>query len=79
MKLVADSRGRLASMELFPPFKVFSAERQPDGSIRLIELVEKQVPVMKPRRIEGKLSWPEGFRPSRSAIAAAVRADRNSR
>jgi hypothetical protein len=66
-------------MELFPPFKSFSAERQPDGSIRLVELVEKQVPLVKPFRVKGKLRWPQGLRPSRATTAAAVRADRDSR
>jgi len=66
-------------MDLFPPFKSFSAERQPDGSIRLIELVEKRVPVVRPLRVNGKLRWPERLRPSRATIAAAVRADRDSR
>jgi len=79
MKLVADAKGRLTSAELFPPFKPFSAERQPDGSIRLVELVEKEVPVLKPRRVRGKFSWPEGRKPGRERIAAAIRADRDAR
>jgi hypothetical protein len=45
MKLVADSRGRLAAMEMFRPGSVFDASRQPDASLRVIELVEKEVPV----------------------------------
>ena len=77
MKLVADSKGRLTSAELFPPYKPFSAERQPDGSIRLVELVEKEVPVVEPVRT------PEGFLMSpvkigRKVIAAAIRADRDA-
>ncbi len=79
MKLTADSRGRLASMDLFPPNTSFSAERQADGSIRLIELVEKEVPTVRPTRRNGKLCWPSKFRPSRATIAAAIRADRDSR
>jgi hypothetical protein len=78
MKLIADAKGRLTSADLFPPFKPFSAERQPDGSIRLVELVEKEVPILKPRKVRGKFSWPEGFKPSRERIAAAIRADRDS-
>jgi hypothetical protein len=39
MKLVADDNGRLACKSLFTPKKAFSAERQADGSIRLVELV----------------------------------------
>ena len=78
MKLVADSNGRLACKELFRPGKAFSAERQPDGSIRLIELVEKEVPIVKPRRINGRLRGAD-IRLSRETVAAAVRADRDSR
>jgi len=37
MKLVADDNGRLACKILFTPRKAFSAERQADGMIRLIE------------------------------------------
>ncbi len=37
---VADKNGRLACKELFTPRKPFSAERQADGSIRVVELVE---------------------------------------
>ena len=78
MKLVADSNGRLACKELFTPGKPFSAERQSDGSIRLMELIEKEVPLVKPRRIKGRLRG-AGMRPSRETIAAAIRADRDSR
>ena len=79
MKLVADSNGRLACKELFTPRRAFSVERQPDGSIRLIELVEKEVPIIRPVRVKGRLRPPPGFRPSRNVIAAAVRADRDAR
>ncbi len=79
MKLIADANGRIACKELFRPGKPFSVERQADGSIRLIELVEKEVPVFKPIRVKGRLRPPEGFRPSRQTIAAAIRADRDAR
>ena len=45
----------------------------PDGSIRLTELVKKDVPVVKPRRVNGSLRWPEGRTPTRAQIAAAIR------
>jgi hypothetical protein len=78
MKLVADSNGRLACKELFTPRKAFSAERQPDGSIRLMELVEKEVPVIKPVRTkQGFLMLPVKL--DRKAVAAAIRADRDTR
>jgi hypothetical protein len=50
MKLVADSNGRLARKDLFTPGKPFSAERMGDGSIRLKELVENEVPSIQPVR-----------------------------
>ena len=77
MKLVADENGRLACKELFTPRKPFSAERQPDGSIRVIELVEKEVPVVRPVRKEGFLMLPKKL--DRSSITAAIRTDRDAR
>lgn len=41
MKLTADKKGRLTCAELFPPEATFDATRQPDGSVRVMELVEK--------------------------------------
>jgi hypothetical protein len=78
MKLVADENGRLACKGFFTPRKAFSAERQPDGSIRLVELVEKEVPTVRPIRTkEGFLMLPR--RLDRQTIAAAIRADRDAR
>lgn len=74
MKLTADYRGRITSAELFTPNRSFSAERQPDGSIRLVELVEKEVPTIQMTRKNGKLFFP--FKVGREVIAAAVAADR---
>jgi hypothetical protein len=77
MKLVADKHGRICSVELFPPSTAFDASRQPDGSVRVVELVEKDVPVVKPVRTrEGFLMLP--VKPGREAIRAALRADRDS-
>jgi hypothetical protein len=77
MKLVADSNGRLACKQLFPPGKPFSANRMPDGSIRLVEL-EKDVPVVEPvLSPEGYLMLPCTL--DRKSIAQAIRADRDSR
>ena len=47
VKLIADSRGRLAARGIFQPGKAFDATPQPDGSIRLKELVEREGPVVK--------------------------------
>ena len=78
MKLVADERGRITSAELFRPGAVFSAERLADGSIRIVELVENRVPTVSPIRTkEGFLMLPRKL--DRKAIAAAIRADRDSR
>ncbi len=78
MKLVADGHGRICSAELFPPRTAFDASRQPDGSVRVVELVEKEVPLVKPVRTrEGFLMLP--VKPSRDAIRAALRADRDAR
>jgi hypothetical protein len=78
VKLVADKRGRLTSAELFRPGTAFNAERLPDGSIRIVELVERTVPIISPRRTkEGFLMLSRKF--NRKAVAAAIRADRDAR
>jgi hypothetical protein len=78
MKLLADSKGRLACKALFPPRTPFSAQRQADGSIRVVELVEKEVPVVRPVRTrEGFLMLPRKL--DRKTITAAIRADRDAR
>jgi hypothetical protein len=78
MKLVADSSGRLACKELSPPGKPFSADRMPDGSIRLVELEEKDVPLVEPvLSPEGYLMLPCTL--DRKSISEALHADRDSR
>ena len=78
MKLVADERGRLTSVELFRPGAAFNAEKLPDGSIRIVELVEKTVPTVNPVRTkEGFLMLPKKL--DRKTVATAIRADRDSR
>ncbi|HEX4121334.1 MAG TPA: hypothetical protein VH619_12005 [Verrucomicrobiae bacterium] len=78
MKLVADKNGRICSAELFPPRTAFDASRQPDGSVRVVPLVEKEAPLMKPIRTrEGFLMLPAKV--SRQRIRAAIRADRDAR
>jgi hypothetical protein len=77
VKLVADSHGRLACKDLFTPGKPFSAQRQGDGSIRVVELVEKEIPVVKPvRNQSGFLMLPVKL--DRKTVAAAIRADRDA-
>ncbi|MBU6400365.1 MAG: hypothetical protein KGS61_08605 [Verrucomicrobia bacterium] len=78
MKLVADSNGRLACKELFTPRRAFSAERQADGSIRVVELVQKEAPLVEPvRTSQGFLMLPRQL--DRKRVAAAIRADRDAR
>ena len=78
MKLVADSNGRLARKDLFTPGKPFSAERMGGGSIRLMELVEKEVPTIQPVGTKGGfLMLPVKL--DRRTVAAAIRAGRDSR
>ena len=49
MKLKADNQGRIACREFFPPQAAFDVSRQADGSIRVVELVEK--PAAKARLV----------------------------
>ena len=76
MKLTADSQGRLGSTALFRPQADFEATVQMDGSVRLVELT--QVPIVKPRRVDGRLRGAEVCL-SRETVAAAVRAERDAR
>lgn len=78
MKLVADSRGRLTAAEFFRPGVAYDASRQPDGTIRLAELVEKDVPIIRPRRIKGRLRL-TGVNLSSETIVAAIQAERDER
>ena len=78
MKLVADDNGRLACKSLFTPKRAFSAERQADGSIRLVELVEKEVPVVRARKVNGRWMGAE-MQLDRAKVVRAIRADREAR
>lgn len=78
MRLTADEQGRLTSAELFRPKATFDATVQPDGSIRLVEFAQARAPVVKPRRVNGRLRGAD-VRLSRESVAAAVRAERDAR
>ena len=54
MKLRADRQGRIACREFFPPEAAFDVTRQPDGSVRVMELVEKKAPRAKLVRRGGR-------------------------
>lgn len=77
MKLIADSRGRLAAREIFRPGKIFDVTPQPDGSIRLMELVERAVPVVRLKKSRaGLFSTAQPL--THDQARAAVRADRDA-
>ena len=76
MTLVADEQGRLSG--LFRPKATFEATVQGDGSIRLVEITNGQVPVVKPHRVNGRLRGAE-VALDRDVVAAAVRAERDAR
>jgi hypothetical protein len=78
VKLVADENDRLACKSLFTPRKAFSAERQADGSIRLVELVEKEVPVVRARKVSGRWVGAK-VQLDRGEVIRAIRADREAR
>lgn len=54
MKLVADAHGRLTAAKLFRPGTAFDATPMPDGSIRIVELVEKRSPRARIVRRHGR-------------------------
>jgi hypothetical protein len=54
MKLVADAHGRLTAAKHFRPGTAFDLSPQPDGSYRLVELVERKNPPGKLIRKNGK-------------------------
>jgi hypothetical protein len=72
---MADDQGRLCGTDLFRPDAEFEATVQSDGSVRLVEVT--QVPVVKPRQVDGRLRGAE-VRLSRESVAAAVRAERDA-
>ena len=78
MQLTADEQGRLSSPELFQPRATFEATVQPDGSILLVLLGNAPVPIVKPRRLNGRLRG-AAITLSREVVAAAVRAERDDR
>lgn len=78
MRLTVDERGNLSSAELFRPKASFDATIQPDGSILLVKLAEPPLPVVRPRRDNGRLRGAE-VALNRETVAAAVRAERDTR
>lgn len=76
MKLVADSRGRLTAADLFRPNTAFDATPQSDGSIRIIELVEKKVPVVRAVKIKGRWIGNPSVKIDRQAVIESIRQDR---
>ena len=79
MKLVADSRGRLTAADLFRPGTAFDASPQPDGSIRIVELVEKEAPTVRAVKIKKRWVGNPSVKIDRRAIVESIRQDRESR
>ena len=77
MRVSTDDRCRLQSRELFKPNTRYEGEVAPDGSIRLVELVEKSVPVAGIRKQGGFVLV--NAKVDREAIRLAIRTDRDSR
>ncbi|MGH7951075.1 MAG: hypothetical protein ACREFE_04030 [Limisphaerales bacterium] len=77
MKLVADARGRLAAIHYFRPGKAFDVTPQSDGSLRIIELVEREVPVVKVKfKADGTFECPRLM--NREQILDYIRAERDT-
>lgn len=78
MKLAADDTGRLTRLELFRSTATFGVRRQPDGAVRVAELVENDMAVVQPvQPADGRLVSPVEVK--REVIRAAWRADREAR
>jgi hypothetical protein len=54
MKLIADNEGKIGCRELFTPRRTFDATRQPDGSIRIVELVDNAASRARLVRFDGR-------------------------
>jgi hypothetical protein len=78
MKLVADDQSRIASTVLFKPGAVYDAKKSAEGRIVLIEVVPTEAPAVKPRRVNGRLHGADILLNPKT-VAAAIRADRDSR
>jgi hypothetical protein len=71
MKLTADDQGRIGCRELFTPRKTFDATRQPDGAIRVVEVVEELPRRARLVRRDGR-TYLESDRPVTNADTQAV-------
>jgi hypothetical protein len=78
MTLTADSRGRLTAAEIFQPGKSFDVVRLPSGQILISELARKEAPIVRSRRVQGRLRG-AALVISRETVAAGVRAERDER
>jgi hypothetical protein len=75
VKLTADDKGRITSSELFRPRRAYDASKLPDGTIRIVELVEKNVPVVRARKIGGRWIGAD-LKLDAKTIVGSIRADR---
>jgi hypothetical protein len=82
MKLIADSRGRLTSAEIFTPGSTFDVSRSEEGAIVLRKMVPEIIPtryIQLRKSKDGRLQPKEPLTDIGTAIEDAVRAERNSR
>ena len=79
MKLMTDDRCRIQSRDLFKPNTPYDGEIGPDGAVRLVEVVETEVPTVRARKVKGRWVGAAGVKLNRKAIVDAIRADRESR
>ena len=77
MILSSDDRCRIQNKKLFKPNARYEGDLAVDGSIRLVELVKKDVPRVKTRKAGGFVLV--NAKIDRAAIRAAIRADRDAR
>lgn len=78
MILKTDDRGRLTASELFRPRTAYEVTPQADGSLRVVELAEKPVPMARVKfKAGGSFECPPLM--TREQVLAALRADRGRR
>ncbi len=80
MTLTADSKGRIACRELFPPHASFEAVKSADGRVTLIRLRrdERKPRLVKPVARSGLLVLPiEGAELDTDALAREIREERD--
>lgn len=78
MRVMSDDRCRVQSSTFIKPNTPYDFSPAPDGGLRVVELVPKEPPLVRPRRVSGKLRGARLIL-DRAAVAAAIRAERDER